>query len=360
MNLLNPFEGAGFFMPSLAWYLFLLLMAPSTKRNFLFLLFLLPVVYGYTQQKPVSYTLIDKKALAVKATSVEELATKLTSPYKTEIEKARAIYRWITGNIDYDIPGSLSTATIYAGLWQPDGKTQAEADKEYHDRIVDKVFRERKGICDGYSRLFKTLCEYAGLRCERITGLIRWSSDNIGQFTNRKHAWNAVYINNGWKLVDATWGSGYQDIKTDSFVRAHNDFFFCTPPVEFFNDHFPDNAQWSLLPRTPSRDEFYSYPFYFPEFYRRGVTGINHLRGLIDVRVTDKLLLIELNTTKPVKELYIYEYPFVEDPPATRHTYTVSNNKVTYRYTIQSDKTEKIYVVLNDEIILSYNIRWAR
>ncbi len=197
------------------------------------ILFSLVVVFSKAQTRPAIFTSIDKRARTIGATTLKELVTKLTSPYKTETEKVRSIFRWVTENISYDIYGYQNIDSIYTGFWQPDYlKDDSIIKRDYNERIVNKVFKEKKAICDGYSRLFKSLCDEANIKCEIITGIIRWQSDPIGVATKREHAWNAVLINNDWKLIDATWAIGYANHGVTKFTKLYNDFFFFPNPMK--------------------------------------------------------------------------------------------------------------------------------
>lgn len=59
---------------------------------------------------------------------------------------------------------------------------------------------EQKCVCEGYTRAFKYLADMAGIKCVLMQG----SATNRDNMTE-KHAWNAVYLNNKWYLIDATW-----------------------------------------------------------------------------------------------------------------------------------------------------------
>jgi transglutaminase-like putative cysteine protease len=127
--------------------------------------------------KEYDYTEIDKKALATKKqSSIADQAWALTKDHTYEFEKVRAIYTWIVHNITYDYSYS-----IY------DGKT---------------TFKQNTGVCSGYSYLFREMCEKAGLKAYRVTGIA-----NNGRGYGR-HAWNLVEVEGQQFLLDSTWGSG--------------------------------------------------------------------------------------------------------------------------------------------------------
>ena len=138
-----------------------------------------------------------------------KLAYTLTSHFKTELEKVRAIFIWLVKNISYD----------YEGLGT--GKFTYE---------IKDVLSKRVAVCAGYANLFSYLCKQANIRCEYISGK-----------THRDlHAWNAVNINNKWYLLDATWGPKY----------------FLMRPEVFVQDHFSFIKKWSLLTKTDTYEEW--------------------------------------------------------------------------------------------------------
>ncbi len=127
--------------------------------------------------KNYDYSQIDKKALTVKKqSSIENQAWALTKDYSYDFEKIRSIYIWIVHNITYDYSYS-----IYDG---------------------DLTFKKNTGVCQGYSILFKLMCEAADLKVFIVTGI----ADNGRKVDG--HAWNAVEIEGELFLLDSTWGSG--------------------------------------------------------------------------------------------------------------------------------------------------------
>jgi hypothetical protein len=184
-------------------------------------------------------------------TSIKDLVTYLLEPCRTAMEKARVIYRWITANISYDeATGQRIDAGIYTG--NPDQNAEA-------------VFSRRNGVCEGYSRLFKQMCDYAGLQSAYITGWGKVDYDYLStDYYKKNHAWNAVQIDGAWCLIDSTWGAGI----VDSFVL---DFWFLTPPEHFVYTHCPDDAKWQLLANPYPASAIAQHPVVKPAFFRYGL-----------------------------------------------------------------------------------------
>jgi hypothetical protein len=172
--------------------------------------------------------------------NLNNLAEQLVNEKQSDSLNLVSIFSWITDNIEYD------TKTYFEGLDYPEFEIDPYLDsasyiKEYNEAVSNMVIVNKKAICDGYSRLFLTLCDYAGLKCKIITGKVKFPlRKELGE-----HAWNAVFINNEWKLIDLTWASGH--LSGSSFVKEKNMFFYLTPPEQLIFDHLPDDLQWSLL-----------------------------------------------------------------------------------------------------------------
>ena len=193
-----------------------------------------------------------------KQISPQELATQLTASYHTDIEKVQSIFSWITDNISYNVRPSIHS-NIPVIMY--DDANDTGALKPLNERVAEQVLRKRVAFCDGYARLFKTLCDYAGLTSELITGYAKTSNKKRKDFTFRSnHRWNAVMIDSTWKLLDATWASGYISSASNGFVRRFDDKYFLSPPEEFIKDHYPEDTRWTLLPFTPSFKDYLNAP----------------------------------------------------------------------------------------------------
>lgn len=198
--------------------------------------------------------------------SIPALVKYLINPASTDIKRVRAIFRWITQNIDYDIDAFF------------DERLRVE------DPI--KVIKKGKAVCGGYAILFKTMCYEAGIKSEVISG---WSKGYGEQITMQaNHAWNSVIINNRPYLLDVTWGAGYIDEQAQ-FRKSFNDHYFLTDPQQFIYDHLPEEDYWQLMKDTISRNTFKNLILLRPAFFRTGLELISHTNSTITVR--DALLI---------------------------------------------------------------------
>lgn len=168
---------------------------------------------------------------------------------KTDHEKARAIYRWITQNIAYDVK------SYRAGKVRP-------SDPE-------DVLRSGVAVCSGYAGLYQHLATLPGLEVVRIEGFAK----GLGyapslDVSAPNHAWNAVKLDGRWHLVDATWGAGA--VVGSGFVRTFEDFWFLASPEQVIFSHFPNDPTWQLLDEPLSSTQFSSLAFLRPHFFEMG------------------------------------------------------------------------------------------
>jgi hypothetical protein len=178
-----------------------------------------------------------KNAPASATRSVEKLAEYLSQNAQTDVEKVRSYYTWIANHIAYD------TKSFFSGKSTPE--TSAE-----------NTLKSRKAICQGYSELFKALCDYSNIPCYIVSGYSKGYGYHEGKkFTEADHAWNVVFIDQQWQLLDATWGAGHVDDK-QKFINKTTDEFFLTPPETFILKHLPSDPMWQLLPCPITLDDY--------------------------------------------------------------------------------------------------------
>jgi len=214
-----------------------------------------PAANDFDSPQNYSYEEIDRHATNAPSsveTSVKSLADYLVAPAKNDREKARAIFRWIAENIDYDVAGYFSGS--------------------FGSMNSEDLLKSRKSVCEGYSDLFQSLAAEAGLTAVRISGYGKGYSYRPGdKFSGpSNHAWNAVRINGSWYLIDCTWGAGFVD-DNGKFVREFDAHYFMTPPSEFVYDHLPEASSWQLLSKPLSKSEFEQLVHVKARFFNYGL-----------------------------------------------------------------------------------------
>lgn len=113
--------------------------------------------------------------------SVVELADQLCEGLTTDMQKVSALYKWVAKNISYDYIKAINVETTYL----PDNEVTLE---------------KKTGICYDYASLLAAMLRSQGIYTQLVTGIVNG---------NQTHAWNRVYIDGEWKMLDPTLTNKY-------------------------------------------------------------------------------------------------------------------------------------------------------
>ena len=118
----------------------------------------------------------------------------------TDVEKASAIFKYVTNNVkyDYELAGQIQNGTITQYLPSP-----------------DKTLSSNKGICYDYASLVAAMCRAQGIPARLIKGY----AGSSGVY----HAWNQIYLKNiGWVTAEYKSKSGYNTVDATFYAGASN------------------------------------------------------------------------------------------------------------------------------------------
>ncbi|MDE6293481.1 MAG: hypothetical protein K2L88_02525, partial [Clostridiales bacterium] len=136
---------------------------------------------------------------------------KICTDDMTDIQKAHAIYDWIMWQVTYDTPatkldsGGEEYASYYLEGVFGDGETS-----------IGNVVYKPYAVCDGMSKAFALMCNIEGIPCVRVVGKAGKSLRTAGG-----HAWNKVYLDGAWYVVDCTWGDSHVTFALDGASRDY-------------------------------------------------------------------------------------------------------------------------------------------
>lgn len=104
---------------------------------------------------------------------------------KSDEQRVKTIFVWITNNIKWDVKSYNKEITKEA-------------------RTSEKVLKNKVAKPYEYAYLMKEMCEGVGIRCQPILGYEKnyFYTDGM-HFYKPNYIWNAVLVNNKWQIVDA-------------------------------------------------------------------------------------------------------------------------------------------------------------
>ncbi|ESO03432.1 hypothetical protein HELRODRAFT_192035 [Helobdella robusta] len=206
--------------------------------------------------------------------SFTELVRQLTEHCISDLQKARAIFRWITVK-DLNV-------------------------MEFDESLTnDSPLGLLKGIKTGtetYQTLFKRLCSYAGLICEEIKG----HSKSVGYEPGMKikedtflNSWNVVLIMGDWWPVQCNWGARHlvlnkdqsnrhsSEKKSDKIRYQYDEHYFLTDPDEFIQEFWANDPDWQLLEKPLTLEEFEAQPFVRSVFFHYNMEFADVMKAVL-------------------------------------------------------------------------------
>jgi hypothetical protein len=255
------------------------------------LVFFFPLL-SFPQKPYKDFSRLDSIARTVKFNGhITTLAKDLADPYPDHFSKARAIFVWITDNIEYDYKTYNKGAKPKTIKCKP-GQNCEQLIVDWETKYLHKRIRKGKAICDGYSKLFKRMCDVAGVKAEIISGYTKTKFYHAGLTGPLDHAWNAVWLDTAWFFLDPTWAAGYcttildTDI-LDGFVRSQDEYYWMTPFHDLARNHYPKEAKWVMEPNY-TKEKYAANP-YIAEGVIQEIQILSPNTGIISARKGDSI-----------------------------------------------------------------------
>ncbi len=148
----------------------------------------------YEADKSISAALESTLSVQSEYANMISLAEQLTDGCENDYDCALAIHDWVASYLYYDKDSLVSEETA------PYSATE--------------VVNRRRAVCLGYATLYATLCRSINIPCNIVSGYAlgiangasEWNESSIAS-EEQNHAWNEVYVDGRWIIVDTTWDS---------------------------------------------------------------------------------------------------------------------------------------------------------
>jgi hypothetical protein len=163
--------------------------------------------------------------------------------------KVKLIHDWICASIAYD------AAMLKQGV--------------VTNQDIQTVLASRKAVCSGYSRVFQTMADFAGIPCVTVSGYVKNQRGARGLSQDNSHAWNLVQIYGRWYIVDTTFDAGY--VKDWIFVKKYSTENLFIDPAQSIFTRFPKESGHQLLGSPISGQDFLNLPDAEPGFFEYGL-----------------------------------------------------------------------------------------
>ncbi|MCG8579927.1 MAG: hypothetical protein MI866_08425 [Bacteroidales bacterium] len=280
----------------------------------------------------------------------EKIAKRINSDFNSEHDKLGAIYVWITSNISYDVKSANSKKKKDRYTYSYRTKEEkARKEKRYNNKTIKRTLRKRKAVCDGYSRLFKRLCDLTNIECVIVTGTSKTKKSEIGKSPKRnRHAWNAAKVNDRWELIDVTWGAGY--VESKKFFKRYTEDYFCSNPEMFFLKHYPKDTRWLFTKKT--KEDFANLPLYYSSYYKSEIKFNSSHSGVIE-SVENDLVHFKVDANG---ELPYLTYAFNNDKYSKKPDIEYNADEILFSIPLENRKKGYLTLYYRHKAIVTYKL----
>lgn len=314
-----------------------------------------------TDFKDIKFEKADKIALKYKdenLSSLPQLSYKLTSELTTDVERFRAIFKWVCSNIANDY--SMYTRNMRKRRrYRNDSVKLAAWNNEFKRIAFQKLLKKNRTICTGYAYLIKELANLANIECEIINGFARTSTINVETLHSPNHSWNAVKLNDKWYLCDPTWASGIPNPTSYLFQFQFNDGFFLSNPNIFSINHHPVDEKWFLLAtEKPTFEMFLEAPVIYGQAY-------NYFSNHIEPKKLDNTIqeyesvTFKYQLEKPIDKKDIRF--ILEKNDSERNIQpgfiTIEDQTLIIKHTFESRGYYDVHLYIKDDLISTYSFK---
>jgi hypothetical protein len=345
------------------------------KKIFLALTICFQLTFAQSFDKEFAYGEIDPSIKSLKYNgNLSKLVFDLTKDYPTEIQKARAIYIWITDNISYDY--KTFNKKRKSKTFKCKSKDDCERQKaEWKEQLINKTLKKKKGICGDYAELFKKMCNLAGISCEIVVGYTKTEPSQIGKMGILDHGWNVLIIDKNYYYLDLTWASGYctknEKNNLDNFIKKLDDYYWLTPIDKLSRSHFPKDTL-QLVNSSYNKTIFKKNP-YIQNSIMSKIDVISPDSGVIDAKIGDTILFkftyrgsinkLQMNTNiarnpkiwkKAKKQEVIDEKNLLKQKYVN---YKKENDDYSFIFIVESNKVRFIEILFDYRLKLKYLIK---
>lgn len=311
--------------------------------------------------KEINFKKADSIALECKDERLEnlpQLAYKLTSNLTTDVERFRAIYKWVCQNIANDYALFLKNKRKRQ-RFKNDTLKLNNWNNQFRKVVFQKLIKDNKTLCTGYAYLVKKLSDLANIECKIIHGYARVSTTDVENLETPNHSWNAVKLCGKWYLCDPTWASGVPNFETQEFEFNYNNGFFLSNPKLFAVNHYPTDKEWLLFKdENHSFKTFIEAPVIYGKAYQKLSSHIEPKKMHNTVRknenITFKFKLIE-----PVKATAINFLIDSGSGTKTIHPKLISikNKFLTIEYKFKHTGFYDVHFLIGKDLISTYTFR---
>uniref|UniRef100_L2FJR5 Cytokinesis protein cyk3 n=1 Tax=Colletotrichum fructicola (strain Nara gc5) TaxID=1213859 RepID=L2FJR5_COLFN len=221
---------------------------------------------GSPVEDPIDYqalnlTQVDKNSRFISSlppmtTAVSLATTYVCRPYRSDVQRMRAIFTWVSEKIcwEEDFEGEINTR---------------------------RVIQSKRACAEEYAALVQEMCTAVGIHCEMVRGYLKTPGEipehNIMPRAN--HWWNAVLVDNEWRMVDCCMASpSYprRHLYSSAGSGAADSWWFLARPTEICWTHIPEHHSQQHVCPPQAHEVLLNLPCACPPFFKNDLEMVDY------------------------------------------------------------------------------------
>jgi hypothetical protein len=221
---------------------------------------------GTPVMEPVNYhainlSQVDKNSRFVSGlppmtTSITLATTYVCRPYRSEVQRLRAIFTWVAEKI----------------CWEEDFEGEID---------TRQVIQSKRACAEEYAVLVMEMCQAVGIPCETVRGYLKspGALPDLNMMPRANHWWNAVLIDNEWRMMDCCLASpsnprrgNYSSVTTN----VADFWWFLARPLEICWTHVPEHHDQQHIVPPVAHETLLNLPCTSPAYFRQGIEMVDY------------------------------------------------------------------------------------
>lgn len=209
-------------------------------------------------------------------------------PHRSDVQRLRAMFTWVAEKLSWERPTGLGT----------DSPGNIDYNKDCR-----RVIQSLKATTEEVAIMFMQMCHSVGIGCEIIRGYLKVpgeTAETVDAIPRPNHFWNAVVIDNEWRIIDASLASpthpkrGLYSSAPNNMADSH---YFLMRPLHACFTHIPLTPQQQHLVPPMPHSVLMALPCASAGFFKNGIQLINFDTSLL--RVED-LEIVQIDFQLPI------------------------------------------------------------
>ncbi|KAL9622511.1 MAG: hypothetical protein Q9160_003187 [Pyrenula sp. 1 TL-2023] len=195
-------------------------------------------------------------------TSASLAQTYVCRPHRSEIQRLRAIFTFVSEKITWD--------------------------EDFEDAAIDtrRVIQSKRGSSLEVAQLVHEMCSAIGIQSSVVRGYLKAPGEEIDVDANQRpnHNWNAVCVDACWRFMDCSLASPTHPRRTlysSSSAQMAEGWYFLTRPLEICFTHVPyDHVDQHIVPPI-APEVLLALPCAMPAYFRNTLHLIDYDTSLL-------------------------------------------------------------------------------